>query len=90
MVQIINNNQSQPSLQQTPLNGHQLATANHRPGRPDTLSQHAKAKSDMPSQHAKHRQAIPACIAKVIVYKAMQETRTADKLWKSEEPNTED
>ena len=59
MVQIINNNQSQPSLQQTPLCKHQLGIANHRPGKPYTLSQHASVKSDILSQHAKCTQAIP-------------------------------
>ena len=49
---IIISNQSQPSLQWIPLNKHQLATANHRPGKPDMLSQHAKAKSNKLSQHA--------------------------------------
>ena len=67
MVQIINNNQSQPSLQWAPLNKHQPATANHMPGKPDKLSQHVSVKPDKLFQHAKHRQAIPACIAKVIV-----------------------
>ena len=67
-----------------------MPTANHRPGKPDTLSQHASVKLDMLSQFAKHRQAIPACIAKVIVYKELQESRTVDKLWESEEPDTED
>ena len=86
MVQIINNNQSWASLQQTPLNGHQLATANHRP---DTLSQHASVKLDMLFQHAKCRQAIPTCTEKVTVYKGLQEPGTVDKLWESEEPNTE-
>ena len=69
---------------------HQSEIANHRPGKPDTLSQHARAKLDMLSQHAKCRQAIPTCIAKVIVYNELQEPRTADKLWESEEPKTED
>ena len=40
-------------------------------------------KSEKLSQHAKCRQAIPACIAKVIVYKGMQELRTVDKKWTS-------
>ena len=77
-------------MQQTPLGKHQSEIANHRPGKPDTLSQHASAKLDMLTWDAKHRQAIPACIAKVIVYKELQEPRTADKLWESEEPYTED
>ena len=89
-VQIINNYQSQSSLQQTLLGKHQSEVANHRPGKPNTLSQHASTKLDMLSQHVKHRQAIPICIAKVIVYKGLQEPRTADKLMESEEPNTED
>ena len=46
MVQIINIHNSWPGLQQTPLVKHQLEMANHGPGKPDTLSQHAKAKSD--------------------------------------------
>ena len=54
------------------------------------LSQHASAKLDTLSQHAKCRQPIPACIAEVIVYKGPQGPRIADKLWESEEPNTED
>ena len=36
----LNNYQSQPSLQQTPLDKHQSATANDRPGKLDKLSQH--------------------------------------------------
>ena len=67
MVQIINNHQSWPSLQQTPLGEHQSEIANHRLGKPDKLSQHASVKPDMLSQHAKCGQAIPACIAKFIV-----------------------
>ena len=63
MVQIINNHKSWPSLQQAPLNKHQSATANYRPGKPDILSKHASLKPDKLSQHAKHRQAIPACKA---------------------------
>ena len=47
---IIISNQSQPSLQWIHLNKHQSAIANHRPGKPDMLSQHAKAKSDQLSQ----------------------------------------
>ena len=90
MVHIINSHQSRPGLQKTPLGKHQSEIANHRPGKPDTLSQHESVKPDMLSQHAKHRQAIQACIAKVHVYKGMQECRTADKLWESEEPNTGD
>ena len=35
------------------------------------------------------QKAIPECIAKVIVYKGLHEPRTAEKLWESEEPNTE-
>ena len=54
------------------------------------LSQLASAKLDMLSQHANHKQAIPACIAKVTVYKGLQEPRTVDKLWESEEPDTGD
>ena len=54
VVQIINNHQSWPILQQTPLNKHHLATANHRPGKPDTLSQHASVKPDTLSQYASH------------------------------------
>ena len=46
------NHQSQPSLQHTPLDKWQSATANHMPGKPDTLSQHASAKPDKLSQHA--------------------------------------
>ena len=90
MVQVINNNQSQPSLQQTPLDKHQSEIANHRPGKPDMLPLHASVKLDMLSQHAKCREAIPAYIAKFIVYKGLLEARTADKLWESEEPDTED
>ena len=45
MVQIINNHQTWPSLQQTPFNKCQSETANHRPGKPDKLSQHASAKT---------------------------------------------
>ena len=67
VVQIINIHQSWPCLQQTPLNKHQSATANHRPGRPDMLSQHAKC-----------RQAILVCIAKVIVCKGLQDAKTAE------------
>ena len=67
MIQIINNHQSWPSLQQTPLGKHQSETANHRSGTSDKLSQHASAKTDMLSEHAKCRQAIPACIAKDMV-----------------------
>ena len=67
MMKTISNSQSQPSLQWAPLNENKSATANHRPGKPDTLSQHASAKPDKLSQHAKYRQAIPACIAKVII-----------------------
>ena len=52
MVQIINSCQSQPSLQQTPSGKHQSEIANHKPGKPDTLSQHASAKLDTLSQHA--------------------------------------
>ena len=52
---IIINNQSWTRLQWIPLNKPQLATANHRPGKSDMLSQHAKAKSDKLSQHAKCR-----------------------------------
>ena len=58
------NHQSQPSLQQIPLGEHQSATANHRPGKQEMLSQYASAKQDKLFQHTKHRQAIPACIAK--------------------------
>ena len=76
---IIISNQSWPCLQWIPLKKHQLITANHRPGKPDMLSQYAKAKSDKPYHHAKCRQAIPTCIAKVIVYKGLQEPRTVDK-----------
>ena len=50
----------------------------------------ASVKPDMLSQAAKHRQVIPASIVKVIVYKGLQEPRTADSLWESEEPSTED
>ena len=73
-----------------PLGKHQSRIANHRPGKPDMLSQHASSKLDMLSLHAKCRQAIPACITKVIVYKGLQEPRTVDKLWESVELNTED
>ena len=52
------------------------------------LFQHASAKLDMPSQHTKCTQAIPECIAKVIVYKGLQEPITVEKLWESEQPNT--
>ena len=69
---------------------HQSEIANDRPGKPDMLSQQASAKLDTLSQNGKCRQAIPVCIATVIVYKGLQEPRTADKLWKSEEPNTGD
>ena len=64
MVQTINNHQSQPSLQQTPLNKHQSEMANHRPGKPDKLSQHASIKPHKLSQHAKCRQTVPTYIAK--------------------------
>ena len=37
----------------TSLNKHQSVTANHRPGKPDTLFQHASVKSDIISKHAK-------------------------------------
>ena len=60
--------------------------ANHMPGKPDMLSQHASVKLDMVSWHAKCRQAIPTCIAKVIAYKGLQGPKTVDKLWESEEP----
>ena len=73
-----------------PLGKHQSGIANHRSRKPDMLSQHASAKLDMLSQYTKHRQAIPACIAKVIVYKGLQEPRPVGKLWESEEPDTED
>ena len=53
MVQIINNNQSRPSLQQTPLGKHQSEITNHRPEKPDMLSQYESEKLDMVSQHAK-------------------------------------
>ena len=72
------NHQSWPSLQQTPLGKHQSATANHRPGKSDTLSKHASAKPDKLSQHANYRQDIPACIAKDTVKKGLQEPRTAE------------
>ena len=52
MVQSINNHQSRPSLQQTPLNKHQSETVNHKPGKPDKLPQQANAKPDKLSQHA--------------------------------------
>ena len=68
------------------LNKQQAATANHRPGKPDMLSQYAKAKSDRISQHAKCRLAIPTCITKVILYKGLQEPKTVNRLWESEEP----
>ena len=48
---------------------------NHRPGKLDTLSQHAiennhrLGKLDMLSQHTQCRQAIPACTAKSKLYK---------------------
>ena len=58
---------------------HQSEIANHRPGKPDTLSRCASVKPDMLSQHAKHRQAIPKCIAKVIVYKGLK----SPEQWKS-------
>ena len=79
MVQIINSHQSQPSLQKIHSYKLPLATANHKPGKPDMTCQHAKVKSDKPSQHARYRQAIPTCIAKFIVYKGLQKPRTADK-----------
>ena len=47
-------------------------------------------KLDMLSQHVKCRQSIPAYIAKVTVYKGLLEPWTADKLWESDEPNTEE
>ena len=53
MVQTINNHQSQPSLQQTALDKHQSTTANHKLGKPDTLSQYASMKPDKPSIHSK-------------------------------------
>ena len=70
-------------LQQKPLGKHQSEIVIHKPGKPHTLSQHASAKLDMLSQNAKCRQAIPACIAKVTVYKGLQEPRTVDKWWTS-------
>ena len=79
MVQIIKSHQSWPGLQQTPWHKHLSEMANHMPGKPVTLSQHAKAKSDKLSQHAECRQAIPKCIAKIIVYKGPQEPKTAEK-----------
>ena len=79
-VQIINSRQSRPSLQQMPLGRHQSEIANHRPGKPDMLSQHASAKLHMLSQHAKCRQAIPTCITIVSVYKGLQKPTTTDKL----------
>ena len=90
MVQIINNHQSWPGLQQTPLGKHQSEIANHRPGKTDTASQHASAKPDMLSQHAKCRQAIQACIAKDNVYKGLQEPKSVDKPWESGEPDSKD
>ena len=51
----MNNHQSLPNLQQTPLGGHKSEMANHRPGKPDMLSQPASVKSDMlsyPSMHS--------------------------------------
>ena len=43
-----------PSLQQTPLNKHQSATANHGPGKPDKLLQHTIAnQTSYPSMHSK-------------------------------------
>ena len=63
MVQIMNSHQSWPSLQQTPLGKHQSATANHRLGKPGTLSQHVNAyqtsypcmqvQTSYPSMHSK-------------------------------------
>ena len=79
MVQIINS-QSWPGLQQIPFSKDQSGIANYRPGKPDTLSQHASAKLDMLSQHTKCRQATPACIAEVIVHKGLKEPRTVGKL----------
>ena len=90
---IINNHQSQPSLQQTPFGKHLPETANHRLGKPDTLSQHASVKPDKLSKQAKCRQAIPACIVKGAIYEGLLEPRTVDKQWtngiagESEEPN---
>ena len=52
-----------------------MQSPNHRPGKVDTLSQHAVEtnhkswKSDTLSQHAQCRQAILACIAKYALYK---------------------
>ena len=76
---MINICQSWPGLQQTPLGKHQSEIANHRPEKPDMLSQHVKAESDKLSQHAECRQAIPTYIAKVIIYKGLQEPKTPDK-----------
>ena len=51
---------------------------------------HASVKLDILSQHTKCRQDIPACIAKINVYNGLQDLRTVDKPWESEEPNTDD
>ena len=62
-VQIINNQPSWPSLHQAPLDKHQSATANHRPEKLDTQSQHVSVKPESytsmqstenyPSMHSK-------------------------------------
>ena len=94
MVQIINNNQPQLSLQQATWNKPQSATTNHRPGKPDTLSQHATTKPDKLSQCAKCRKAIPPCTTKDTVYKGLLEPRAVDKQWtrgrQKQETNCED
>ena len=59
MVQIIIIHQLWPGIQQTHLAKHQSETANHRPGKPDMLSQHASAKLDMLFQHAKVQTSYP-------------------------------
>ena len=79
LCKIINNDQSRPRLQWLPLNKHQLTTANDRPGKPDMLSQYARQnQTSYPSMQSADKP-IPACIAKVNVYKGLQEPRIADK-----------
>ena len=76
---IINGCQPWPSLQGIHHNKHQSTTANHRPGKPDTVYQHARQSqtghpnmqgADKLSQHA---------YPKFIVYKGLQKARTVDK-----------
>ena len=64
-----------------------MPLANQKPGKLDTLSQHAveanhsRGKLDMLSQHTQHKHSIPAYIAQINLYKKrLQKPRTADKL----------